>query len=230
MSRILRLRNPTPRPANYFRPAEQPDKVETAARILSGLLLLGTLVSGGALFFQAAPAHAERQVAQAPAEPPAKPGKHIKLNTGAAATSRRVWVDPPALPAGMKQDQAITAAVEPARVAVSSTAPTPSPATAAVPTDCLPEGLRSVLKEVETRFGTVTLVSTTELHTDNHSRGSVRHKLHGACEAVDFKVTGSRQAVLAYLRTRREVAGINSYGNNGVIHIDHSEPRQVAQR
>src|SRR3712207_1208884 len=103
MSWILRLRNPPPRPETFFRPAEQPDKVETAARILSGLLLLGTLVSGGALFCQAAPAHAERQVTQAPAVPPAKPGKHIKLNTGAAATSRRVWVDPPALPAGMKQ-------------------------------------------------------------------------------------------------------------------------------
>jgi hypothetical protein len=36
--------------------------------------------------------------------------------------------------------------------------------------------------------------------------------------------------VVAYLRSRPEVAGINSYGNNGVIHIDHAEPRQVAQR
>jgi uncharacterized protein YcbK (DUF882 family) len=87
-----------------------------------------------------------------------------------------------------------------------------------------------VLKDVETRFGPVALGSTTELHTDNHSRGSVRHKLHGACQAVDFKVKGNRQAVTAYLPTRPEVAGINSYGNNGVIHIDHATPRQIAQR
>jgi uncharacterized protein YcbK (DUF882 family) len=72
--------------------------------------------------------------------------------------------------------------------------------------------------------------STTDLHTDNHSRGSVRHKLHDACQAVDFKITANRQAVIAYLRSRPEVAGVNSYGNNGVIHIDHNEPRQTAQR
>jgi uncharacterized protein YcbK (DUF882 family) len=99
-----------------------------------------------------------------------------------------------------------------------------------LPTDCLPAGLRTVLRDVEARFGPVALVSTTELHTDNHSRGSVRHKLHGACQAVDFKVKGNRQAVVAYLRSRPEVSGVNSYGNNGVIHIDHTEPRQIAQR
>ncbi|MFC1458145.1 D-Ala-D-Ala carboxypeptidase family metallohydrolase [Microvirga arabica] len=116
---------------------------------------------------------------------------------------------------------------------MSESAPVAQVASAGVPaapTDCLPAGLRSVLKKVEARFGAVKLVSTTELHTDNHSRGSVRHELHGACQAVDFKVKGNRQAVVAYLRSYPEVAGISSYGNNGVIHIDHTEPRQIAQR
>ncbi|MFC1456603.1 hypothetical protein ACETIH_07725 [Microvirga arabica] len=230
MNRIFTMRNRKPRPATYFRPAEPPDRVETAARVLSALLLLGTLVCGGALLLQAAPAHAERETVQALAVPQAKPGKFIKPNAVAANASspRRVWVDPPPLPS--TEQAASTAA--PAKL-VSDAAPAAQVVSAGapmVPMDCLPAGLRSVLKDVETRFGAVTLVSTTELHTDNHSRGSVRHKLHGACQAVDFKIKGNRQAVVAYLRSRPEVAGVNSYGNNGVIHIDHATPRQVAQR
>ncbi|WP_377029307.1 D-Ala-D-Ala carboxypeptidase family metallohydrolase [Microvirga arabica] len=182
------------------------------------------------MLLQAAPAHAERETVQALAVPQAKPGKFIKPNAVAANASspRRVWVDPPPLPS--TEQAASTAA--PAKL-VSDAAPAAQVVSAGapmVPMDCLPAGLRSVLKDVETRFGAVTLVSTTELHTDNHSRGSVRHKLHGACQAVDFKIKGNRQAVVAYLRSRPEVAGVNSYGNNGVIHIDHATPRQVAQR
>jgi hypothetical protein len=182
------------------------------------------------LFLQAAPAHAERETVQAPAVPQAKPGKFIKPNAVAANTSspRRVWVDPPPL-TGLEQTASTSAPAKP----VSEAAPVAQVASAgasAAPTDCLLAGLRSVLKDVEARFGSVALVSTTTLHTDNHSRGSVRHKLHGACQAVDFKVKGNGKAVVAYLRSRPEIGGVNSYGNNGVIHIEHTEPRQVAQR
>ncbi|WP_201864601.1 hypothetical protein [Microvirga soli] len=230
MIRTLTMRNRTRRPANHFRPADPPDRVETAARVLSALLVLGTLVSGSALFLQAGPAHAERETVQAAVVLPPKPGKFVKPNAVAANTSsaRRVWVDPPPLP--IMEQTASTAApakqmseAAPAAQVVSAGAPI-------VPMDCLPAGLRTVLRDVETRFGAVTLVSTTELHTGNHSRGSVRHKLHGACQAVDFKVKGNRQAVVTYLRSRPEVSGVNSYGNNGVIHVDHAEPRQIAQR
>ncbi|MBD2751205.1 hypothetical protein IC232_31735 [Microvirga sp. BT688] len=218
------------RPANYFRPAEQRNKVETAARVLSASLVLGAMVSGGTLLLRAAPAHAERERAQALVAPQPKPAKYVKRNAVAAntPTARRLWVDPPPLPTG--QQAARTAgSAEPAfkSAPVTQTASASSPA---APTECLPTGLRNVLKDVEARFGAVMLVSTTELHTDNHSRASVRHKLHSACRAVDFKVKGDGKAVVAYLRSRPEVAGINSYGNNGVIHIDHAEPRQVAQR
>ena len=230
MNRIFTMRNRKTRPASYFRPAAPPDRVETAARVLSALLLLGTVVSGGALFLQAAPAHAERETVQAPAVPQAKPGKFIKPNTVAASTSnpRRVWVDPPPLPS--PEQTASTAALAEPTLKAPPVAQAASAGSPMVSTECLPAALRRVLKDVETRFGAVTLVSTTELHTDNHSRGSVRHKLHGACQAADFKVVGNRQAVVAYLRSRPEVAGINSYGNKGVIHIDYAEPRQVAQR
>ena len=175
MNQIFTMRNRKPRPASYFRPAEPPDRVETAARVLSALLLLGAGVSGGALFLQVAPAHAEREIVPAPVAP--KPPKYVKPNAVAANPSnpRRVWVDPPPLPS--PEQTASTAA---AAKQVSEAAPVAQVASAgvpAVPTDCLPAGLRSVMKDVEARFGPVALVSTTELHTDNHSRGSVRHKL-----------------------------------------------------
>jgi hypothetical protein len=97
MNRIFTMRNRKPRPASYFRPAEPPDRVETAARVLSALLLLGTVVSGGTLFLQAAPAHAEREIVPIPAAPQPKTTKYVKPNTVAANTSspRRVWVTPP---------------------------------------------------------------------------------------------------------------------------------------
>ena len=230
MNRIFTMLKRTLRPANYFRPAEQRDKVETAARVLSASLVLGTMVSGGALLLRAAPAHAEREIVQDSAALQPKPTKYVKPNAVAANTpsARRLWVDPPPLPTSQQAARTASSA-EPAFKAapVTQTASANSPA---APTECLPTGLRNVLKDVEARFGAVMLVSTTELHTDNHSRASVRHKLHSACRAVDFKVRGNGKAVVAYLRSRPEVAGINSYGNNGVIHIDHAEPRQVAQR
>ena len=118
----------------------------------------------------------------------------------------------------------------PAVPPISEPAASASPLSATVPTACLPSDLLNVLQDIEARFGPVTLVSTTHLHTDNHSRGSARHKLHAECKAVDFKVKGDVRAVTAYLRSRPEVAGINSFRNNGVIHIDHNEHRKVWRR
>jgi hypothetical protein len=94
------------------------------------------------------------------------------------------------------------------------------------PTACLPDSLRAVLTDLEARFGDVTVVSTTHLHTDNHSPGSVRERMHLACKAIDFRTTTERSEVIAYLRSRPEVGGVNSY-RNGVIHFDlkdHQEP------
>jgi hypothetical protein len=89
----------------------------------------------------------------------------------------------------------------------------------AAPTGCLPAALRTVLIDLEKRFGKVTIVSTTTLHTDNHSRGSIRANLHSACKAVDIKTPREPKDVIAYLRTRPEVGGINTYRNR-VIHLD----------
>jgi hypothetical protein len=87
------------------------------------------------------------------------------------------------------------------------------------PIECLPEGLRAVLADVETRFGPVVIVSTTHLHTDNHSPGSIREKLHFVCKAVDIKTPHQPNEVIAFLRSRPEVGGINAYRNR-VIHFD----------
>ncbi len=69
------------------------------------------------------------------------------------------------------------------------------------------------------RFGPVTIVSTTHLHTANHSPGSIREKLHLDCKAVDIRTPRDPKEVMAYLRSRPEVGGVNTYMNK-VIHFD----------
>jgi hypothetical protein len=237
MNRILAIRSWASPMAERIHARQRPDTVETASRILSAGLLVGAALCGGALFARGGVAHAERPAVHADVVTEVKPAKYVKPNSAPAPVSspRRVWVDPPPLPAVERlqsaaiPDRPAPAPAEPAPGAASVTK-TVSSSAPSVPTDCLPAGLRGVLKDVEARFGAVTLVSTTELHTDNHSRGSVRHRLHAACKAIDFKVKGDRKAVVAYLRARPEVAGVNTYGNNGVIHMDYNEPRQVAKR
>ena len=99
----------------------------------------------------------------------------------------------------------------------------------AAPLDCLPEALRTVLSALEARFGSVKIVSTTQLHTVNHSAGSARANMHSACKAVDIKTTHETKDVLAFLRARPEVGGINSYRNN-VIHFDLNAGYRTASR
>jgi hypothetical protein len=81
--------------------------------------------------------------------------------------------------------------------------------------------LRAVLTDLEAKFGQVNVVSTKHLHTGNHSAGSIREKLHHDCRAVDIKVDRNPAEMVAFLRTRPEVAGINHYRNR-VIHFDYN--------
>lgn len=237
MNRILAIRSWASLMVERIHTRPRPDTVETASRILSAGLLVGAVLCGGALFVRGGVAHAERPVAHADVVTEVKPANYVRPNSAPAPVSspRRAWVDPPPLPAVERPQSAFVtnrpapAPAEPAPEAASVTKAV-SPSASSVPTHCLPDSMRDVLKDVEARFGAVTLVSTTELHTDNHSRGSVRHRLHAACKAIDFKVKGDRKAVVAYLRARPEVAGVNTYGNNGVIHMDHNARRQVARR
>jgi uncharacterized protein YcbK (DUF882 family) len=86
-----------------------------------------------------------------------------------------------------------------------------------------------VLNDVQARFGAVTVVSAKEVHTRNHSPGRARHKLHRECKAVDFTVAGKADGVVAFLKARPEVNGVNSYRPNNLIHIDLNDRRRVAQ-
>lgn len=221
--------------------------VEKISRWISVLIVGGTLAGIGALVFSTTEqAHAERRGVIRPVPGLAAKIAAAEAHSRPASPSRQPWMVPPAVERTKPQDRVGVAAAA-ASVAtphaartvgqpdLAPAAPVPglksvSAEESAQPPACLPEGLRRVLKEVEGRFGRVTLVSTTELHTNNHSRGSVRHQLHSACKAVDFTVAGDAKAVTGFLRSQPEVAGINTYGNNGVIHVDAAEPRRVAQR
>jgi hypothetical protein len=119
----------------------------------------------------------------------------------------------------------------PVSVAPQETGPRGSVKTnATASTDCLPPELRGVLADVAARFGEVTVVSTHQLNTGNHSAGSTREKLHHDCKAVDIRADRSRiDEIKAYLRTRREIGGVESY-RNGVVHMDVSGTAVASRR
>lgn len=205
-----------------------------------GVLVVGCSVASATVGLRALRAEATGtvQVAAAPVAPPILPRASDTAATPKVRVIPLIHGVDPTPPASPKVHREPLASPAPAvQHAAAPVSPLPAPAPAAsvlasspsAPTECLPDGLRAVLQDVQGRFGPVTLISTTELRTDNHSRGSVRHKLHTTCKAADLKVTGDVKAVMAYLRSRPEVAGINVYGNNGVIHIDANERRQVAK-
>jgi hypothetical protein len=145
-----------------------------------------------------------------PASPPASAQSHDAADE---ASTQRVadW------PVTLHQDSAnrTAAATDPDDTRPAA-ATNPNPG---APTECLPEGLQAVLADLETEFGPVTIVSTTHLHTANHTPGSIRENLHFACKAVDIKTPHQPNEVIAFLRLRSEVGGINTY-RNGVIHFD----------
>lgn len=88
--------------------------------------------------------------------------------------------------------------------------------------ECLPGELRAVLADLAARFGNITLVSTHQLNTSNHSSGSIREKLHHDCKAADIRADKTRvEEIKTYLRGRREIGGVESY-RNGMIHMDVS--------
>jgi hypothetical protein len=91
--------------------------------------------------------------------------------------------------------------------------------TSVAPTECLPAALRTVLTELEQRFGPVTVLITTHPHAANHRPGSNRAIMHFACKAVDVKTSHKPNKVRAYLRSRREVGRVATY-RNGLVHFE----------
>lgn len=88
--------------------------------------------------------------------------------------------------------------------------------------DCVPFSLRSVLSEVEQKFGPVTLLSTYRPHAV--VAGTGHPSLHRECRAVDFRVSGRRRPVIAFLRNDPRVLGLGIY-RDGHIHIDNGPRR-----
>jgi uncharacterized protein YcbK (DUF882 family) len=151
-----------------------------------------------------------------PAEPAQQAGREF-ATTGAASADRQTLRER-------------TANAEARDVWPKATGVTATTSNSSAPLDCLPDALRTVLRDLEARFGKVTIVATTQLQTANHSAGGARANMHADCKAVDIKTAREPKEVLAFLRSRPEVGGTASYRNN-VIHFDlNAAFRTVARR
>ncbi len=85
---------------------------------------------------------------------------------------------------------------------------------------CLNARLRSVVYEVASRFGPVTVNSTCRARRHNARVGGARHSHHLSGNAVDFRVHGSgARGVHAFLRSHASVGGLKFY-RRGFFHID----------
>jgi len=176
------------------------------------------------------------QTVKAPAEMPAQhrpdpPAPAVAIERAVAPSNPAPAEEPRAdtiAPAPASSGPAVVASLEALTVQPRSPEPSAPPeagpkgaleTTAATPLDCVAGELRTVLADVAARFGAVSVVSTHRLNSDNHTPGTIRHRLHTACKAVDFRTPGKLNEVLAFLRSRPEVSGINSF-RGGLIHID----------
>lgn len=90
---------------------------------------------------------------------------------------------------------------------------------------CLNARLRSVIHQVASAFGPVTVNSTCRSRKHNSRVGGAHHSHHLSGNAVDFRVHGrNNRAVLAYLRSHASVGGIKLY-RGGYFHIDTGSRR-----
>ena len=90
---------------------------------------------------------------------------------------------------------------------------------------CVPGRLKSSLKKVSRRFGTVTVYSTHRWPLENRRKGGKPKSYHLRCRATDFTVPGNPSEVIAYLKSLRAVGGY-SYYQRGFYHID-TGPRRT---
>lgn len=108
----------------------------------------------------------------------------------------------------------------PGSAAIPAGRPQTAQASSPMPGDCPAPALRAVLADVSARFGAVAVVASHQGRPNNHTAGSFREKLHHDCKAIDFRPDRSRiDEIKAYLRSRPEIAGVESY-RDGVIHMD----------
>ena len=90
---------------------------------------------------------------------------------------------------------------------------------------CLNSSLRSVLAQIASTFGPVTVNSTCRSRRHNSRVGGARHSHHLSGNAVDFRVRGaSARSVYAFLRGHGSVGGLKLY-RRGFFHIDAGSRR-----
>lgn len=90
---------------------------------------------------------------------------------------------------------------------------------------CIPGALRTVLAQVESRYGAVHINSSYRSPARNRRVGGAKHSLHMACRAVDFRVAGNGRAVLGFIKSSPLVGGYKRY-RSGYFHID-TGPRRT---
>jgi len=95
----------------------------------------------------------------------------------------------------------------------------------AASSSCLKASLRSIIYQVASRFGRVTVNSTCRSKRHNARVGGARRSQHLTGSAVDFRVHGKYGAAYAYLRSLPGVGGYKHYGG-GLFHID-TGPRRT---
>ncbi|MBN9265797.1 MAG: DUF882 domain-containing protein [Hyphomicrobium sp.] len=90
---------------------------------------------------------------------------------------------------------------------------------------CLTASLRSVIHQVASAFGPVTVNSTCRSRRHNARVGGAHHSHHLSGNAVDFRVHGrNNRAVFAFLRSHGSVGGLKLY-RGGYFHIDTGSRR-----
>ena len=90
---------------------------------------------------------------------------------------------------------------------------------------CLNARLRSIVYQVASRYGSVTVSSTCRSKSRNRRVGGAKRSKHLSGNAVDFRVHGRYKAAYAFLKSHSGVGGYKHYGG-GLFHID-TGPRRT---
>ncbi len=84
---------------------------------------------------------------------------------------------------------------------------------------CLNSTLKSIVYQVASKFGPLTVSSTCRSRKRNARVGGARRSQHLTGNAVDFRVHANHRAAYAYLKSLGSVGGYKHYGG-GLFHID----------
>jgi hypothetical protein len=94
----------------------------------------------------------------------------------------------------------------------------------AASSSCLNGTLSSIVHDVASQYGAVTVNSTCRSHGHNASVGGAKKSQHLTGDAVDFRVHGNASGAMAFLRNHGSVGGFHHYGG-GLFHIDTGPKR-----